>query len=143
MLLIEFNCTFPVLSQTESGKSNSSVLPVRLSYVLDPAYDYWPIWYQTQTQFGTKAFRTTCFDQRRISDNTVYFPTKINGEAEDGYGYEVTDWTMKKSVNLKTVFGDAAPNLPIDEQKARQKKTEDVSYAFGPKNSAIQTNTEL
>ncbi len=132
MLLIEFNCTLPVLSQTESGKPDSTVSPVRVTYVLDPGSDYWPIWFQTQTQSDTRAFRTTLVRQQNIAGNTVYFPDRMIEETERTYGIEVIDLVLGKPVNLKTVFGDASPDLTGYEAEAPHQKADEMSDTINP-----------
>lgn len=122
MLLVEFEYTIPMLLHKHDGNPHSLVSPIRVAYVLDPAIDYWPIWYQTRTQFGAKAFHVMHLNQQNMAGQHVHFPYRMIEETEDADGLEVTDWMIGKPVNLQTVFGDAAPDLAVDDDERRNDK---------------------
>ena len=125
MLLVEFEYKIPILPQTEDGEPYSFVSPLRVTYVLDPAFDYWPVWYQTRTAYNLRSFRVLSMSQNFAKGTHAFFPHKIveqNISAEDKVKsvLEVTAWTFGEPVNGNTVFGDAIPEFLTPKQNSNE-----------------------
>lgn len=109
MLMVQFETT------------DSWDLPALATYVLGPGRDYWPLWYQVRSQFGSRAFRVESHVQQVIEGNRIYFPHRIVEDDsgtlfESENGIEVTDWMIGKPVSAQTMFGaDTVSDSPDDE----------------------------